>query len=105
MNSLHMAVNDGSSPSEEVECITFDTLFANEKIEHVDFMKLDVEGSEVEVLSSEGFRKVAPKIDLIVLEIHAWNGRHPNQVKDALRGNGFTVDQIPNDANILVAKK
>mgnify|MGYP001571778710 CR=1 FL=1 len=105
MNSLHMAVNDNSSPSEEVECITFDTLFENEKIEHVDFMKLDVEGSEVEVLSSEGFRKVAPKIDLIILEVHQWNGRHPNQIKDALKSNGFTVDQIPNDANILVAKK
>ena len=68
-------------------------------------LKLDIEGSEVELLSSEGFSIVAPKINIIIGEIHSWNGRNPNQIKDALKTNGFNLETVPNDANIFVAKK
>jgi FkbM family methyltransferase len=105
MWSLHQAVNDGKSKPQGVDAITFDTLFKAENIEHVDLCKIDIEGSETEVLSSEGFRLVAPKIDTIVLETHSWSGRHPNQIRDALKNNGFSVAEIPNDATILVAQR
>ena len=105
MRSLHMATWKDQNSDETVECITIDKLFEQENIDRVHLMKLDVEGSETEIVSSDGFAKVASKIDCIVGETHAWSGRHPNQFKDALRTNGFTVEQIKNDANLFVAKR
>ena len=103
MRSLHMATWQDQKPLETVQAITMDQLFEENKIEHCDLLKLDIEGSEVEVFSSGGFAKVAPKIDTIVAETHAWNGRHPNQIKDALKNNGFEVKKIENDASLFVA--
>jgi len=42
---------------------------------------------------------------MIITEVHQWNGRHPNQIKDALENAGFDVKTIPNDASIIVATK
>ena len=105
MYSLHQSVNDNSSPPEMVECISFTDLFKENKIEHVDFMKLDVEGSEYEVLAGTDFKAVADKIDKIVIERHRWANRNPNQLVDTLRMRGFNVNQIPSDADLLLASK
>lgn len=105
MRSLHMAVWPEGKNSEVVEAITFDKLFEDEKIVHVNFLKLDVEGSETEILSSEGFKKVASKIDVILGETHKWSGRHPNQVKDALKMNGFEISGVTHDPEVFVARR
>mgnify|MGYP001619168905 CR=1 FL=1 len=105
MYSLHMAVDDQSSKPEQVETTTLDKLFKEENIGHCDLLKLDVEGSEVEILSGSGFKKVAPKIDNIFIEQHVWSGRHPNQLIEALKNNNFTVENVPNDAQLLIARK
>ena len=47
-----------------------DNFFGENKIESVDFMKFDPEGSEELILYSEGFKKVAPKIKAIECEFH-----------------------------------
>lgn len=103
--TLHMAVWKDGKPEERVETITLDKLFENYKIEHVDLMKMDIEGSEVEVLSHASFKKVADKIDTILVERHAWSGRHPNQIVEALKNAGFTVENIPAGADLIVAKR
>jgi len=105
MFSLHQAVEDKSSLPEMVDCLRLDTLFKKLKLDKVDFMKLDVEGSEAEVFGGDAFAKVAKKIDTIVYEVHAWMGRHPNQLKFSLKQRGFEVNQIPNEANLWVAKR
>lgn len=105
MNSLHQAVASEAYPPITVEAITLDSLFEQEGIEHVDLMKLDIEGTEIEVLSSVGFKNVADKIDVVVTERHAWAGRNPHQLDEALKNNGFIVTTIPNDADIVVGIK
>ena len=105
MGSLHQAVKDPKFPPIKVSAITLDKLFEDEKIDHVDLLKIDIEGSEVEVISSTGFAKVADKIDIVIGETHDWSGRHPNQIIDAFKQNGFVVESIPADAHIFVAKK
>jgi len=108
MNSLHQGVTGGRPdvPFENWECITLPQLFADFSINHVDVMKLDIEGTETELICSTSFKEVAPKIDLIVLEQHAWSGRHPNQLLEGLRNSGFKdIQTIPTDANIIVARK
>ena len=104
MFSLHTAVSDGSKP-EKVEAITLKQLFDQEEITHVDLMKCDIEGTEVELFSGEAFAEVADKIDTIVVEVHDWNQRNPQQIVDAFKYRGFKVDKIPSTANLLVAKR
>lgn len=105
MRSLHMATWQDGKEEEKVETTTLDKLFEDNKIEHVNLLKLDVEGSEVEILSHPSFKKVADRIETILVERHAWSGRHPNQLNEALKNAGFTLEQIPNSADLLVAKR
>ena len=105
MRSLHTATWEGGRSDENVEAVTLEKLFEDEKIEHVDFMKLDIEGSEAEVLAHTSFKAVAPKIDTILMELHSWTGRHPNQVRDALKNAGYELMGVPNDAEIIIARR
>ena len=104
MKSLHMGT-PGWKEEEKVEAITLEKLFEENKIDHVNLMKLDVEGSETEILSHPTFKNVANKIDTLLIERHGWSGRHPNQLNEALKNAGFTIEQIPNSADLLVAKR
>lgn len=105
MRSLHTATWQDGKPDETVETITLDKLFKDNKIEHVDLMKIDCEGSEYEILGGEGFTKVADKIDLIIGEVHSWANRNRNQLNESLKNRGFEVTQLPNDADIFVARR
>lgn len=91
--------------SEEVELKRLDTFFEENKIEHLDLMKIDCEGVEFEVLCGDGFSNVAHKIDAIVGEIHSFSGRQPNQIKDALENLGYAVQFLPHDATLFYAKR
>jgi FkbM family methyltransferase len=90
---------------EVVKTKTLDVFFEENKIKHVDFIKLDIEGSEFEVLGGEGFAKVADKIDTIVGEIHSWAGINYNQIRDSLEQRGFRYRDIKADASIFVAER
>lgn len=105
MRSLHMATWETGTSDEMVETITLPELFKGNDIEKVDFMKLDIEGSEFEVLGHSSFKEVAPLIKTMLVEVHAWGGRNPDQAADALEVAGFTkVTKIPNDASLIVAE-
>ena len=105
MYSLHGAVQKGNLSAEDVEVVTLDKFFEDNKIEHCDFMKLDVEGSEYEILGGEGFKKVAPKIDAILLEYHAWADRNPGQLAQCLKNNGFNVSTPSAEATLMAGIK
>jgi FkbM family methyltransferase len=87
---------DGSSTQAvKVEQIALDELFEQEKIDHVDVMKIDVEGSEYVIFPSRGFAKVADKIDLIIGEAHYLaGGGFPQAVPAILKDYGFETEFI-----------
>lgn len=91
--------------SEIVKTHTLGELFKEYKLEHVDFMKLDIEGSEYDVLGSDTFDEVADKIDAIMGETHKWANRNPGQVYQALQNRGFKVRNIPTDAAVFYAER
>lgn len=102
MFSLNPAVGN-KGEAEEVDTITFDKFFEENGLTHVDFLKLDVEGSEHEIIGSEGFDKVADKIDVIMGEHHVWSGRNPEQFRAAFVDHGYDFMWIPADAQIFCA--
>jgi FkbM family methyltransferase len=103
--SLCEAVNN-ENISEDVEVMRFDTFFKKYGIKQVDFLKLDIEGHEVSVLSSEGFANVAKNIKTIVGEYHAWTFTTQDQILNVLRDRGFKADKISgSDANLFIATR
>ena len=89
MYSLNKAVNTLPDDAERVQCVSLDDLFKNNKIKHVDFMKIDVEGAESEIFASKGFEKVARKIDHIMGEYHTWSGVSPQMIENSIKDRGF----------------
>lgn len=86
-------------PSFKVKTKSIDTFFEENNIEHVDFMKFDPEGSEELILYSEGFKKVAPKIDMIECEFH--HSDWMNIVK-FLEGLGYKARRYDSSAIIVL---
>lgn len=106
MHSLNPAPGFNTGAKEKVKTIRLDTFLAQEKIDHVDFMKLDVEGEEANIICGDGFQEAASKIDIVFIEIHTWMGRNPEQLKEGLRMAGFSDIQVmPNDAQLWIARK
>lgn len=104
MYSMNPAVNDNQE-KEQVNVMSFDTLIKENKIEHIDFMKLDVEGSEDKILASDGFRNNANMIDAFIYEWHTWTLANPNTINAGLKELGFNTKQLPSNATIFLAQK
>lgn len=90
---------------EKVELKRLDTFIKEQNIDHVDLLKIDVEGVEFEILGSDSFSNVADKIQAVTCEIHSSSGRNPSQIIDALKINGFQVQVLPHDAQLVIARK
>ena len=102
MNSLKSEVG---GKTEKVETITMEKLFKDYDIKHVDFMKLDVEGVECEIIGSPSFEAIADRIDSMVIEWHAWSYRNPKQIDTTLRDLGFKTKIIPANATLIGATR
>lgn len=106
MFSLKSEVNSLPSESEEVETIDFEQFFIENDIKHLDFVKIDIEGSEAEVFGSSAFDKVADKIDLIMGEFHTWSGVNPAQFANYLRDAGFSFKWADaTEASLFIAER
>lgn len=103
-STMYTLVNEpsfGVQDTETVPCTTIDEVFEQNKIEHLDVFKLDVEGVELEILGSKGFDKVCEKIDLIVGEFHTWGNYNPNLLITTLKDRGFKA-YFPNRTEIAI---
>lgn len=104
MFSLKREVSQGEY--EEVETITLDKFFTDNKIEHVDFIKMDIEGAEAEVFGGEGFDKVKDKIDVIMGEFHQWSNVNPSLFKSYFTDRGFSFDWVDKTkASLFIAER
>lgn len=104
MYSLNAAVAN-TGESETVETVRLDTLFKELELDHVDFMKIDIEGAEGQVIGGEGFDNVADKIDTIMGEWHTWAGVSPEQFASYFRDRGFKFRWFKDtDASLFVAE-
>lgn len=89
---------------EEVETVTVDSFMEREKIDHIDLLKMDLEGFESEVVSSDGFKKACKNIDVIVGEHHNWSMMGPNLFATTLTDLGYTFRWLrKSDAQVFSA--
>lgn len=91
--------------AEDVELKRLDTFVKEQGIKHIDLLKVDCEGVEFEILCGDSFGNIADIIDTVVVEIHGYSGRNPNQIIDALKIRGFKTEVIPHDATLVIARK
>lgn len=105
MNSLNVMVNDNSQESEKVPTYRLDTFLAANKIDHVGFAKIDVEGTEHILFASDSFKAISPMLDAFVYEWHQWCGVNPHIINAGLKELGYVIQQIPSEAVIFGAKK
>ena len=70
-------------------------------LEKVDFVKCDIEGSEMKALTNKTISEVSGIVDAFHVEAHAAQGRGGDTNREKLeaifRANGYTVDTITND--------
>lgn len=77
------------SDFEEVETVDIKEFFTREKIDHIDLLKMDLEGEESYVITSDSFKEYAPKISVIVGEWHDTTPMIKVQFQRALEDLGF----------------
>lgn len=97
------------SDYEDVPCFGInDLLLSSGKVDTVDFMKMDIEGAEYEVIASEQFALAAPRIKNIIGECHSSPvlGMTPSQenidaIESRLKSLGFNVAWHYSEPNML----
>lgn len=90
---------------ELVKEMNMSTIMDLTEVKHIDFMKVDIEGSEFEFFSSDDFLKASENIDVIMGEIHSWTGRNPNQVLVSLEECGYKVKILSQNPILFVAER
>ncbi len=76
--------------SYKIKCITVDDIFTTCKIDKIDYLKLDCEGSEHEILLNTS-AKTMKKIEKIGMEYHEIGNLTAEGLITFLEKNGFTV--------------
>lgn len=84
----------GLKETEDIDCLSLDDLFPRCKIEHCNFLKVDVEGSEFNIFSSAS-RETLRRIDRIAMEYHEMGSGKSCDLAGILQSQGFCVQTKP----------
>jgi FkbM family methyltransferase len=80
--------------AEDVDCLSLDDLFLRCGIEHCNFLKVDVEGSEFNIFSSAS-RETLGRIDRVAMEYHETGSGKGSDLAGILESQGFCVQTKP----------
>lgn len=90
-------IKSNPTSKETIDVMAIDEFMKKNNIEHVDLLKIDCEGSEYGIFISEGFKKIAPKIDYIIGEAHEAFPFRPSHVPVILKEHGFETEKLDID--------
>jgi len=89
------SMENSPQPPVPVECIRLDSLLKRHKIERVDFLKMDIEGSEYFLFRDIEPKLLQEKISRIVIEYHwSYNSEHL-EIIQKLQDCGYNVTDLP----------
>ena len=90
--ALGSLMQETKSPMEIVQSTTLADLIAENNIAQIDYLKMDVEGAEYDILLSCSDETLS-KIQKIVLEYHEFTGHHHSHIDlvECLKSHGFQV--------------
>ena len=83
--------------SEMVQAVTIEKFMKDNKIEHVDLLKIDCEGAEYFILPSFEFIRMSPRIDNIIGEAHRFGDASHEFIPEILNDSGFKTEFLPID--------
>ena len=93
----------GNGPEIElVKLLSIEDFMNEQKIDHVDLLKMDAEGAEYIIFPSKAFMNVADKIDYIVGECHYFGTLIPEYIPLILEERGFDMKFLPINNMFLV---
>ena len=91
----------------KVQCMTLETLFHMQELDHVDFIKCDIEGSEMQALNDATLGPIAHKVDFWFVEVHQtdvdksqWPGNlesNRQQLAELFQRHGYQTESVIHD--------
>ena len=78
----------------KVEGLTFESLLKKVNLEHVDFCKIDIEGSEMIAITEETLKPVYDKIDRMFIEVHSTECGPNLRWQDNLIDNRCKIEEV-----------
>lgn len=89
-NSIYKLVD--ANAELKVPAVTIADIFNDNKLKRIDFLKIDVEGAEYDIVLKTP-PKILKKIDKISMEFHDYlsHGHDVSEIRDYLEKNGFAV--------------
>lgn len=106
-NSTTNSMLDRNGRETQVQCMTLETLFHMQNLQHVDFVKCDIEGSEMQALTDATLGPIADKVDFWFVEVHqtdikesAWPGNlgaNRQQLAELFQRHGYQTDMVIHD--------
>lgn len=91
----------------QVQCMTLETLLHMQGLDRVDFIKCDIEGSEMQALTDATLGPIAHKVDFWFVEVHqtdvnesAWPGNlesNRQQLAELFQHHGYQTESVIHD--------
>lgn len=106
-NSTTNSLLNRSGTETKVQCMTIETLLHMQKLDHVDFIKCDIEGSEMQALTDATLAPIAHKINFWFVEVHQtdvstspWPGNletNRQQLAELFQRHGYQTELVIHD--------
>jgi len=106
-NSTTNSMLNRNGQETKVQCMTLETLLFKENLDYVDFIKCDIEGSEMQALTDETLGPIADKVKFWFVEVHqtnveesAWPGNlesNRQQLAELFQRHGYQTESVIHD--------
>ena len=106
-NSTTNSMLNRNGVETQVQCMTLETLLFKEGLKHVDFIKCDIEGSEMEALTDATLGPVADRVNFWFVEVHqtnvnesSWPGNlesNRQQLAELFQRHGYQTESVIHD--------
>jgi FkbM family methyltransferase len=106
-NSTTNSMLNRNGQETQVQCMTLETLLDTQGLDHVDFIKCDIEGSEIQALTDDTLGPVADRVNFWFVEIHQtdvnkspWPGNlesNRQQLAELFQRHGYQTESVIHD--------